>query len=112
MQRFVVQPQGALTGDCHIPGDKSISHRAIMLAAISDGRSRVTGFLPSEDCQATRTAFEAMGVAIRDEGDTLIIDGVGLHGLQPPRAMLELGNSGTGMRLLAGLLAGQRFDSG
>src|SRR5699024_3119140 len=111
MQRFVVQPQRALTGDCHIPGDKSISHRAIMLAAISDGRSRVTGFLSSEDCRATRTAFEAMGVSIRGEGDALLIDGVGLQGLQSPDAIIDLGNSGTGMRLLSGLLAGQRFDS-
>lgn len=114
MRRFVIEPGGTFSGECRIPGDKSISHRAIMLAAISEGRSRVSGFLSSEDCLATRTAFEAMGVSIADETSTdgvLAVDGVGLHGLQAPEQIIDLGNSGTGMRLLSGLLAGQRFDS-
>src|SRR5699024_10147055 len=79
-------------------------------AAISEGRSRVSGFLPGADCMATRYAFEAMGVAIADDNGDLLIDGVGLHGLQAPRGDIELGNSGTGMRLLSGLLAGQAFN--
>lgn len=112
MRRFDVAPGGRLAGQCLLPGDKSISHRAIMLAAISDGRSRITGFLAGEDCLATRRAFEAMGVAISDDHDGgLVIDGPGLHGLRPPAQAIDLGNSGTGMRLLSGLLAGQRFDS-
>lgn len=111
MRNFAVTAGGALTGRCLIPGDKSISHRSIMLAAISNGRSRVSGFLPSEDCVATRRAFEAMGVTIADDDGDLLIDGVGLHGLQAPADIIDLGNSGTGMRLLAGLLAGQAFAS-
>lgn len=111
MRSFVLTPGGSLTGECAIPGDKSISHRAIMLAAISDGRSRVSGFLPSADCVATRDAFAAMGVTIVDDANDLVIDGVGLHGLQAPQQDIDLGNAGTGMRLLSGLLAGQAFDA-
>lgn len=111
MRSFVVTPGGSLTGGCAIPGDKSISHRAIMLAAISEGRSRVSGFLPSADCVATRDAFAAMGVTIVDDANDLVIDGVGLHGLQAPQQDIDLGNAGTGMRLLSGLLAGQAFDA-
>src|SRR5699024_10662877 len=111
MHNFNITPGGALTGRCTIPGDKSVSHRSIMLAAISEGRSRVSGFLPSEDCVATRRAFEAMGVTISDADGALLIEGVGLHGLRAPRQAIELGNSGTGMRLLSGLLAGQAFDT-
>jgi 3-phosphoshikimate 1-carboxyvinyltransferase len=94
-----------------VPGDKSISHRAIMLGAIAEGHTRVSGFLEGEDTLATLAAFRAMGVLIERSADRLSIDGVGLHGLRPPVAPLDLGNSGTSMRLLAGLLAGQRFDT-
>lgn len=112
MQQFELKPGGALRGECRVPGDKSISHRAIMLAAISAGRSRIRGFLPSEDCLATRAAFAAMGVQIADEADgALCVEGVGLHGLSAPTDAIELGNSGTGMRLLAGLLSGQQFTT-
>ena len=111
MRRFLVAPGGRLSGRAAMPGDKSISHRAIMLAAISDGQSRISGFLSSMDCLATRAVFEAMGVNIADSGAALVVDGVGLHGLQAPAQALDLGNSGTAMRLLAGLLAGQAFDS-
>lgn len=111
MRIFDISPGGKLVGRCEIPGDKSISHRAIMLAAISTGRSRISGFLPSQDCVATRHAFEAMGVTISDDAGELVIDGVGLHGLRAPDRDIDLGNSGTGMRLLSGLLAGQAFDT-
>lgn len=111
MRIFDVSPGGKLAGYCDMPGDKSISHRAIMLAAISKGRSRVSGFLPSQDCIATRHAFEAMGVRINDDAQALIIDGVGLHGLRAANQDIDLGNAGTGMRLLSGLLAGQAFDT-
>jgi len=93
-----------------VPGDKSISHRAIMLGAIADGVTRISGFLEGEDSLATLGAFRAMGVPIKGpEGGRVRIAGVGLAGLRAPRSDLDLGNSGTSMRLLTGLLAGQRF---
>ena len=110
--RFEVRPGGALTGRIRVPGDKSISHRSIMLGAIADGTTRVEGFLEGEDALATLAAFRAMGVAIDGPAaGRVTIEGVGLHGLRAPSAPLDLGNSGTSMRLLAGLLAGQRFAS-
>lgn len=109
---FHVGPGGSLRGDLRVPGDKSLSHRSIMLGALAEGRTRITGFLDGEDCLATLTAFQAMGVTIeRPESTTVIIDGVGLHGLQAPPGPLDMGNSGTAMRLLCGVLAGQAFDS-
>lgn len=103
---------GPLTGTIVVPGDKSVSHRAIMLAALADGVSRIDGFLEGEDTRATAAAFAGMGVRIQTPSpSTRIVHGVGLHGLQAPAASIDCGNAGTGMRLLAGLLAGQRFDS-
>jgi 3-phosphoshikimate 1-carboxyvinyltransferase len=94
-----------------VPGDKSISHRALMLGAIAEGPTVVHGFLASEDCLATQAALEAMGVAIeRTPGGPVHIEGVGRHGLRQPSQTLDLGNSGTAIRLLMGLLAGQAFD--
>lgn len=108
---FNVQPGGNLTGATRIPGDKSISHRSIMLGAIAEGVTRVTGFLEAEDALATLKAFRAMGVAIEGpDNGKVTIHGVGLHGLKAPEGPLYLGNSGTSMRLLSGLLAGQSFD--
>jgi 3-phosphoshikimate 1-carboxyvinyltransferase len=99
---------GALTA----PGDKSISHRAIMLAALADGTSRITGFLEGEDTRATARIFGRMGVRIDAPTPTeRVVHGVGLHGLRAPDAPLDCGNSGTAMRLLAGVLAGQAFAS-
>ncbi len=93
-----------------MPGDKSISHRSIMLGALVEGEVHVSGFLEGEDSLATLNAFRAMGVDIQGpEQGGLLIKGVGLHGLRPPQAPLDLGNSGTSMRLLSGLLAGQGF---
>ena len=105
-------PAGPIHGDIVIPGDKSISHRAIMLAALADGTSRITGFLEGEDTRATATAFGALGVSIEaPEPSRRVVHGVGLHGLSRSRAPIDCGNAGTGMRLLTGLLAGQSFDS-
>ena len=109
---YHVSPGGRLTGTLRVPGDKSISHRAIMLGAVAEGETHVTGFLEGEDCLATMRAFRAMGVTIEGpEAGRVRISGVGLHGLRAPAAPLDMGNSGTAMRLMAGLLAGQRFDS-
>jgi 3-phosphoshikimate 1-carboxyvinyltransferase len=109
--RFSVQPGGSLSGSLRVPGDKSISHRSIMLGSLANGVTRVSGFLEGEDSLATLKAFRSMGVAIEgpDEG-RVVINGVGMHGLQAPDSALDLGNSGTSMRLMSGLLAGQGFD--
>ena len=104
--------RGPLRGEVAVPGDKSVSHRAVMLAALADGASRITGFLESEDARATEAIFRAMGVRIETPAPgERIVHGVGLDGLRAPSAELDCGNSGTAMRLLAGLLAGQSFDS-
>lgn len=109
---FHVQPGGTLQGEARVPGDKSISHRSIMLGSLAEGVTRVSGFLQAEDCLSTMKAFQAMGVRIEGPADGCVtIHGVGLHGLQAPAQELYLGNSGTSMRLLSGLLAGQPFDS-
>lgn len=111
-RRFYLSPGGALRGRLRVPGDKSISHRAIMLGAIADGESRVSGFLEGEDALATLRAFRRLGVAIEGPvGGAVRITGVGLDGLRAADGPLDMGNSGTSMRLLCGLLAGQRFGS-
>ena len=103
---------GPLHGSVRVPGDKSVSHRAIMLGALAEGTSHVTGFLEGEDTRATARAFAQMGVRIETPSPSeCIVHGVGLHGLRAPSAPIDCGNAGTGMRLLAGLLAGQAFDS-
>ena len=101
-----------LRGRVRVPGDKSISHRAMMLGALADGACRVSGFLEGEDTLATAAAFRSMGVRIDVDGPgARIVHGVGIDGLKPPAGPIDCGNAGTGMRLLAGLLAGQAFDS-
>ncbi|WP_207951664.1 bifunctional prephenate dehydrogenase/3-phosphoshikimate 1-carboxyvinyltransferase [Pseudomaricurvus alcaniphilus] len=109
---YTVQPGGSVVGVLRVPGDKSISHRSIMLGSIAEGVTEVEGFLEGEDALATLQAFRDMGVVIEgpDHG-RVRIHGVGLHGLQKPPGPLYVGNSGTSMRLLAGLLAGQKFDA-
>ena len=103
---------GGLTGQATVPGDKSISHRAIMLAALADGESVIEGFLEGEDTRATARIFSQLGVRIDTPNPhTRIVHGVGLHGLQPSDNPLDCGNAGTGMRLLTGLLSAQAFDS-
>ena len=103
----------ALNGSLTFPGDKSLSHRAIIFGALAEGRSHFTNVLSGEDCVCTRKAFEAMGVRVESskDGAEIWIEGAGLHGLKAPRAELYLGNSGTSMRLLMGLLAGQKFSA-
>lgn len=108
---FQIHPTAFLRGDITIPGDKSISHRSVMLGSIAEGITEVTGFLQGEDCHATVEAFKSMGVQIKESHSTLTIQGVGLHGLKAPNKIIDLGNSGTSMRLLSGILAGQKFDS-
>lgn len=112
MLGYAVQPGGALRGRVRVPGDKSISHRAIMLGSIARGTTRITGFLEGEDALATMNIFRALGVAIDgpDRG-RVTVHGVGMHGLRAPHGVLDCGNSGTSMRLVAGLLAAQPFDS-
>ncbi len=109
---WICGPGNPLRGEVRVPGDKSVSHRAIMLAALADGSSRIEGFLESADAHATEAVFRQMGVRIETPADGVrLVHGVGIDGLQPPAGELDCGNSGTAMRLLAGLLAGQRFDS-
>jgi len=111
-RRFLIEPGGALTGSARVPGDKSISHRAILLGAIANGITRVEGFLDGDDAIATLEAMRALGVVIRGPNEGVVeIEGVGLDGLRPSAAPLDLGNSGTSMRLFSGLLAGQTFAS-
>lgn len=110
--RFVTEPGGRVSGDIRVPGDKSISHRAALLGAIAEGSTEVRGFLEGADCHATLAALSSMGIRIeRQAPGQLRIHGAGLDGLQAPPGALDLGNSGTSMRLLAGLLAGQGFDA-
>lgn len=101
-----------LHGEVAVPGDKSISHRALMLAALAEGTSHIRGFLEGEDTRATARVLQQFGVTIETPAPhERVVHGVGLHGLRAPSGALDCGNSGTGMRLLAGLLAGQAFDS-
>jgi 3-phosphoshikimate 1-carboxyvinyltransferase len=109
--KYVLQPGGHLRGAFRVPGDKSISHRSIMLGSLAEGVTEVEGFLEGEDALATLQAFRDMGVKIDGPAEGRVtIHGVGLHGLQQPRKALDLGNSGTSIRLMSGLMAGQHFD--
>ncbi|WP_457241606.1 bifunctional prephenate dehydrogenase/3-phosphoshikimate 1-carboxyvinyltransferase [Pseudomonas chlororaphis] len=109
---FLANPGGRLTGRIRVPGDKSISHRSIMLGSLAEGTTEVEGFLEGEDALATLQAFRDMGVVIEGpHHGRVTIHGVGLHGLKPAPGPIYLGNSGTSMRLLSGLLAAQSFDS-
>ncbi|GKT12912.1 MAG: cyclohexadieny/prephenate dehydrogenase/3-phosphoshikimate 1-carboxyvinyltransferase [Thiomicrorhabdus sp.] len=109
--KFKVQPGGTIKGRVRVPGDKSISHRSIMLGSIAEGITTVTGFLEGADALATLQAFRDMGVKIEGPVDGKVtIHGVGLRGLKKPIKPMDMGNSGTSTRLLAGILAGQDFD--
>ncbi len=109
---FIVKAGGTVGGSIRVPGDKSISHRTIILGSIADGVTQASGFLEGEDALKTVAALQEMGVTIvGPESGKLVIYGVGKHGLQAPRKPLDMGNSGTAMRLLAGLLAAQKFDA-
>ena len=111
MTSFECHPGGSVTGTIRVPGDKSISHRSIILSSIAEGVSHISGFLQGEDSLNTLRAFQAMGVSIDRNGDRVRVEGVGLHGLKQPVNVLDMGNSGTAMRLLLGLLAGQAFNA-
>lgn len=101
----------ALKGEVTIPGDKSISHRSIMFGSIADGTTEVTHFLEGADCLSTISCFQKMGIEIHREKDMVTIKGKGLHGLNAPTGILDVGNSGTTTRLISGILAGQPFSS-
>ena len=108
---FLANPGGQLNGRLRVPGDKSISHRSIMLGSLAEGTTEVSGFLEGDDALATIGAFRAMGVSIDGPlNGRVTVEGVGLHGLKAPAGDLYVGNSGTSMRLLAGLMAGQNFS--
>jgi len=109
---YRVTPGGVFSGRLRVAGDKSISHRSVMLGSLAEGVTHVTGLLEGEDVLCTLAAFRAMGVQAKGpERGKLTIQGVGLHGLRTPAQSLDMGNSGTAMRLMAGILAGQKFDS-
>ena len=111
-RKFEAQPARSVSGTMAVPGDKSISHRALMLSGVAEGTSEVNGFLASEDCLASLAAMRALGVPIDRPGPTqVVIHGVGLRGLQDPGFALDMGNAGTAMRLFTGLLSAQAFDS-
>src|ERR1700691_2943712 len=111
-RRYIAQPARSVAGELTVPGDKSISHRALMLGGIAEGQTSISGFLPSADCLATLTALRSLGVFISRPTETQVrVHGVGRHGLRAAERALDLGNAGTAIRLLMGLLAGQRFDS-
>ena len=109
--QFKINKGKGLTGDVTLPGDKSISHRSIMCAALAEGKTIINGFLMAEDCLNTIDAFTNMGVKIEKFEDKVIVHGVGLYGLKKPVSELYLGNSGTSMRLMSGLLSGQNFSA-
>ncbi len=111
MSKFIANPANSLSGVLKVPGDKSISHRSIMLGSLASGVTKVSGFLEGEDALSTLKAFQSMGVDIERNGDNVIIHGVGINGLKEPESPLNLGNSGTSIRLMSGILAAQEFDS-
>ena len=100
-----------LKGEVTVPGDKSISHRAVMFGAISEGTTEVTNFLQGADCLSTIDCFRKLGITIENTPSKILIHGKGLHGLSKPSSMLDVGNSGTTTRLISGILAGQSFET-
>lgn len=108
---MIISQSKSLKGVLGIPGDKSISHRAVMLGSIADGKTEITGFLNGDDCLSTISCFQKMGIEIEQRGDTVIVNGKGLYGLKAHQGVLDTGNSGTTTRLISGILAAQRFDS-
>ena len=108
---MLIHKMKRVQGEITVPGDKSISHRAVMLGALADGITHINGFLRGADCLSTIDCFRKMGVRIDDNGDSLTVHGNGLHGLRAPKVTLYTGTSGTTTRLLCGILAGQPFDA-
>ncbi len=109
MSSLTITPKGPLRGTVHVPGDKSITHRALILSALAEGDSTIRGYCRGEDCLHTLSALQKLGIPIEIEPDQVHVSGKGLWGLTEPAEPLDCGNSGTGLRLLTGLLAGQQF---
>ncbi len=109
MSSLTITPQGSLRGTVHVPGDKSITHRAFILSALAEGSSTIRGYCRGEDCLNTLSSLQHLGIPIKVESDQVHVSGEGLWGLTEPAEPLDCGNSGTGLRLLAGVLAGQQF---
>lgn len=110
MKKMIVDPASSVQGEIEVPGDKSISHRSIMMGSLAYGTTEVSNFLSSADCLSTLEIFKAMGVRIRRRGNSVSITGRGLNGLKAPKHVLDAGNSGTTSRILLGLLAAQPFS--
>ena len=106
-----IKKQQGLRGTLAVPGDKSISHRAVMFGALADGTTRISHFLEGADCLSTISCFRRMGIEIERNGSEILVHGNGLRGLNSPREILNAGNSGTTTRLIAGILSGQKFIS-
>ncbi len=109
MSSLTITPKGSLRGTVHVPGDKSITHRALILSALAEGNSTIRGYCRGEDCLNTLSALQKLGIPIEVEPDQVHVSGKGLWGLTEPAEPLDCGNSGTGLRLLTGVLAGQQF---
>lgn len=107
---MIFKPVKYMSGEVTIPGDKSISHRAVMFGSLADGLTEVTNFLQGADCLSTIEAFRKMGIEIENAPEKILIHGRGLHGLTSPSSVLDMGNSGTTTRLISGILAGQSFE--
>jgi 3-phosphoshikimate 1-carboxyvinyltransferase len=108
---MIIRPARRIRGRISLPGDKSISHRAAMIAAIANGASTISNFATSQDCASTLSCLRGLGVQIEHNGTDVVVKGIGKRGLKPPNQPLDCGNSGTTMRLLSGILAGQDFES-
>jgi 3-phosphoshikimate 1-carboxyvinyltransferase len=111
MEETINRAPRGLNGELSVPGDKSISHRAVMFSSIAEGTSEITGFLKGDDCLSTIRCMKQLGVTIHEENDKIIVEGKGLEGLQEPDSMLDVGNSGTTIRLLSGILATRPFSA-
>src|SRR5712691_1479177 len=111
MDRLEIKPAAKVSGTASIPGDKSISHRLAMLGAIAEGTTTIHNFAASVDCQSTLECLRRLGVRIDRDGATIVIQGLGLRGLQEPSRELDAGNSGTTVRLMSGLVSGSPFES-
>src|SRR6476660_1372437 len=111
MSLMKVLPASLVRGEISLPGDKSVSHRSAILSAMAKGVTRIENFSASADCSSTVDCLRSLGVAIKQDGTSLTVTGVGKTGFTPPLEPLDCGNSGTTMRLMSGVLAGQPFDS-
>src|SRR5262249_37239222 len=109
MGKRVVEPGGVIEGAVELPGDKSISHRYAILAALAEGKTEIANYASAADCRSTLECLRRLGVGIEAKNGTVVVSGVGLHGMRAPRKALDAENSGSTMRMLAGVLAGQTF---